>query len=561
MSGIINSLAEGGQTWAHRVRMLRQVIRIIFMVFLFVFVSTLLFVIFSKHFQLIIALYYHLKAAFFSTFQDKVEINPHLWKQISGTGYGNKSFYLSPNRVLYITHPLVNTLKNELVKSLNISLVTSLTSSMSMALYFLFRGLGSRRKKTLSGSRIVNPSLLTWRLKISNRASKIQIAKLPYVKNTESMHTLITGGTGSGKTNCLHHLISSIRKNKSKAIVVDTTGAFVSKYYREGKDKILNPFDDRGVDWSPWAECKSKYDFEEIAESFIPLSNNDSEEYWRKSARSLFSSLLIKVETRSISELVQRSLYSSLKDLADFVKGTKAAAHIDLSSEKTAGSIRSVASSYLNCLEYLNDSATSFSIKDWIKDEDDSFLFICCKPSQRSSISPLLSTWISVSVRGILDLEPSRSRKVWFILDELPTLNKVKGIETLLTEGRKYGACAVLALQSPSQLDSIYGTNTSRIITGNCATKIVFAEHDPEIAERISRVFGTSEKAEYNEGISYGANEVRDGVTLSYQKKREPTVSPDEIQSLKPNLAFIRLANERKITKCKFPFFLNQTDI
>ena len=192
-------------------------------------------------------------------------------------------------------------------------------------------------------------------------------------------------------------------------------------------------------------------------------------------------------------------------------------------------------------------------IKEWVRKEDDSFLFISCKPSQRASISPLISTWISVAVRGVLDLASSRSRKLWFVLDELPTLNKVKGIETLLTEGRKYGACAVLALQSPSQLESIYGKNVAHTITGNCATKIVFAEHDPEIADRISRIFGVSEVGEYNEGISYGANEVRDGVTLSFQKKKESTVSASDIQSLKPNRAFIRFANVKFITKVKIP--------
>ncbi|MBA3239510.1 MAG: type IV secretion system DNA-binding domain-containing protein [Parachlamydiaceae bacterium] len=46
---------------------------------------------------------------------------------------------------------------------------------------------------------------------------------------------------------------------------------------------------------------------------------------------------------------------------------------------------------------------------------------------------------------------------MWFIIDELPSLQKVKNIEVLLTEGRKYGGCSILSLQSPSQLESIYG--------------------------------------------------------------------------------------------------------
>jgi len=130
-------------------------------------------------------------------------------------------------------------------------------------------------------------------------------------------------------------------------------------------------------------------------------------------------------------------------------------------------------------------------------------------------------------------------------------------LETLLTEGRKYGACSLLALQSPSQLDSIYGRDISHIISGNCATKIVFAEYDPEIAEKISKIFGVSETGEYQEGISYGAHEMRDGVNLSYNKKNHATVSATDIQSLSPNQSFIRLSGKYPIVKKRLKIFKN----
>ncbi len=552
MASLINSLAEGGQTWAHRVRMLRQVLKIVFFTSLFVFSLTLFLNVFWGNTDQISSLYYHLKAHLFSIFGKKMSVNPQFWKQVSGVSYGGKEVSISIQRVLQTTTPLVNQLYTKFLESIILGIKVSLASFLSFVVYFFFRGLNSKGKKHISGSRTTSSFFLRLRLFILRRASKVKIGSLPYVKNSETLHTLITGGTGSGKTNCLHHILSSIQKNGSKTVIVDTTGSFVSRYYREKKDVILNPFDERGVDWSPWAECLNKFEYEEMAESFIPISNNDNEGYWRAAAQCLFSSLLQKLDrSKKITDLVKWSLYSPLRGLSEFVEGTKAASHIDINSEKTAGSIRSVASSYLGCLEYLDDCKNPFSIKKWIKEESDSRLFICCKPSQRSSIAPLISSWISIAVRGVMDLETSRNRRIWFVLDELPTLNKVKGLETLLTEGRKYGACAILALQSPAQLEEIYGRNISQIIAGNCATKIVFSENDPQVAERISRIFGTCEVGEYNEGISYGAHEMRDGVNLSFQKKKEATVSANEIQSLENNRAFVRLSGKYPIAKIK----------
>ena len=54
---------------------------------------------------------------------------------------------------------------------------------------------------------------------------------------------------------------------------------------------------------------------------------------------------------------------------------------------------------------------------------------------------------------------------------------------------------------------------------GNCATRIVFAEQSSEIAYQISRTFGEKETKEYQEAISYGAHEMRDGVNISLQRK------------------------------------------
>jgi type IV secretory pathway TraG/TraD family ATPase VirD4 len=234
------------------------------------------------------------------------------------------------------------------------------------------------------------------------------------------------------------------------------------------------------------------------------------------------------------------------------MQGTKAASHMDISSEKTASSIRSVASTFLECLECLEDTENPFSIRDWIANPNqDSWLFLHCTPSQRSSVRPLLSAWISSAIKGLQALKPDLNRRIWFIIDELPSLQKVKDVEVLLTEGRKYGGCAVLSLQSPSQLESIYGRDVTKTIIGNTLTKIIFAEQDPEIAERISKSFGDCEIKEFHEGISYGAHEARDGVNLSTHMKHAPIVPSSKILSLPKNTDFLKLPGNYPVVKIR----------
>lgn len=553
MLKVLNTVSEGGQTWAHRMRMLRQVAKIIISLSLLLSFLGILFQLFFHNYSLLISSWYFIKAEilYFTGFQ-KISVDTTSWYHLTGQKYGGKDIVLSIGRVLNATTPKVNLILTKGMNSLNFGIKIFMISSLSLFSYFLFRGSQTKKRKHIAGKKIIHDKVLTIWLKLTGRASEIKIDTLPLVKGTETTHVLVTGGTGSGKTNCLHHLLKNIRKSKAKAIVVDTTGGFIERYYREGKDIIMNPLDNRGVEWSPWSECHTKFDYEDLSESLIPISHHENEAYWRTAARALLSAVMQKLEmTKRTSDLVKWILYESLPNLCDFVEGTKAASHFDKASEKTSSSVRSVASSFTDCLEHLQDSEDPFSIRKWVGEEDDSWLFLSCKPSERTSIAPLLSTWMSTAVKGVLELKPSRTRRLWFVLDELPTLNKVKRLETLLTEGRKYGACAMIALQSPSQLVEIYGREASKVITGNCATKIVFAEYDAETAERISRVFGEKETGEFQEGISYGANDIRDGVNLSYQKKRERTVTATDIQELIPNQAYIKLPGRLPITRLK----------
>lgn len=558
---IVHTITEGGQIWAHRFRMFKQVIKITFsfsfLIGLIAFIVCMLSVPFISY----QGTWYYAKGYLLENYMGKIEVDPQYWEKTVGQRYSGDTISIPTKRVIQASEKHLIALKSSGLEAFKAaSIIANIAAAMAIC-FFLICGRKSKSKQHLSGRKIASAWLLALRLKLTKKASPIHIGSIPLIKGTESQHMLITGGTGTGKTNCLHHILKQIREQKQKAVIIDTTGVFVERYYSKDKDTILSPFHKNTAKWHPWAECKDALDFAEIAEAFIPHTYNEHDNYWRQASRTLFSSILQKFnDSQKSSELVRWILFEPLAKLCGLLQGTKAACHMDISSEKTASSIRSVASTFLECLECLEDTDTPFSIRDWISDNNqDSWLFLHCTPSQRTAVRPLLSTWISSAIKGLLALEPDLNRRIWFIIDELPSMQKVKNIEVLLTEGRKYGGCSILSLQSPSQLESIYGREVTKTIIGNTLTKVIFAEQDPEIAERISKSFGDCETKEFNEGISYGAHEARDGVNLSTQTKSSPIVSPSKILSLPKNTAFIKLPGSYPIVKVHLNIANKQT--
>lgn len=553
---LLKTVTEGGQIWAHRVRMTKQVLRVAFFASNLVALAYFSYLMSQVPFFYYNVAWYYAKAHFANNLEEKILVDGSFLGQLENKRYSKVEMPVKASWIDRSCRTHFPVLLEKALVNLKKSFVVSIFFFCGFFAFFGIRGIRARKKEHISGQTTASPMAIGMRLRLTRKASKIKIGNLPLIKGTETRHILVSGGTGSGKTNCFHRILPEIRKQKQRAVVVDSTGEFVAKYYREGKDVLLNPFDQRSPQWHPWCECHDSFDFKALVQSFIPSTFQEDESFWRKAAQEVFNALLqIKAQEKRISSLTRLLFHSPLHILYDALKETKAGPFLDPSSEKTAGSVRAVAASYLECLELFPDTDTPFSIRDWVCNrKDDSWLFLTCTMSQRASMLPLLSGWFSIAMRSLLLMPPDHNRRLWFIADELPSLNRLKDLETCLTESRKYGGCALLAIQSPSQIEMIYGRDLARIIIGNCATRIAFTERDPEIAERISKSFGNKEIRELQEGISYGAHEMRDGVNLSMQKRVSPVVTPTDIQSLNTNEAYIRLPGNFPVIKMKLKY-------
>jgi len=416
--------------------------------------------------------------------------------------------------------------------------------------YFTRTGKGLGSNEYLRGARfgtIRQVKRALWR----QTKGPLVIGNVPVPEAYEPEHILLCGAPGTGKTNLIVGMLDGIRKSGRRAIVYDTAGTFVEKFYRQGTDMLLNPLDQRAARWSPWVDVPRDYHYDQIAESTIPDKHGDP--FWAKAARGTLVAVMRKLARQKhtyVSVLLDRLLRSKLKDLAAFVTGTDAAAFISTEGERTSAGIQAELASVMRSFGYLDDTEDGFSIRDWVeKGADGSWLFITVKADQLPSLRPLITVWLDIAISAIMSLTPDRDRRLYCVIDELPTLHKLPSLSDFLARARKYGGCGILGFQSYPQLKATYGKDDAAAITGYCSTWVALRANDTDTAEHVSINLGQVVQVEANEGMSYGVNDMRDGVNLSRMQVTRPLVMSTEVTNLPNLVGFLRFGRNLPVVR------------
>ncbi len=433
-----------------------------------------------------------------------------------------------------------------------------------------FKGRSQNKDRHLRGMKLVKPQqlkkMVIWHNFRYLLFKPYQIGKFPYPKGTESQHTIITGASGTGKTQVILELLAQIRARGDKAIIYDKMGSYVRKFYDPNKDVILNPFDARSKYWDFFGEGKARNqkgltrtDFDMMAASLIPENPRAADPFWTKAAKTVLTEAafaLSKMGDCNNKKLCDFLLKSSPKQFAKFLARTDASAVIDEKADKTSASIRSVLSTYVNPLKFItNDDQPSFSIRDWVKNQNqDSFLFLSSIADKHESLKPLLSLWLDLGLNALLSTDQNKSQRIWFIIDELPSLQKLPALTYGLAESRQFGGSFVISMQLMAQLKEIYGRDGAESISGLCRTRLTFSTPDEENARWCSENLGRKEMMVFKENISFGANDFRDGVNLAHNKETENIVIASEIMTLKDLEFYIKLSNGFPIAKSKIDY-------
>jgi type IV conjugative transfer system coupling protein TraD len=570
----MKNLVRGGQTSVHSLRMTMQLFLTIWKILLFATIFINIFNLLKKYdlfsFKELLILQFS-RVLVFCGFEN---YNIHFVGRYKNIYHLQAKIVSANSNLILLEKNILQTIGNGFINSFLIGILLIII----LVILFTIKGKKLTTEKFIRGGEIVSSNQLKKIIKRFNffqnlrsfklnflSSKKYSIASIPFPNDGEFLHTIILGSTGTGKTNAILDLLDQIRKNGDRAIIYDKMGSYTANYYQPQKDIILNPLDQRSKAWSFYNEIRRESDYDYIASALIPEKKDSSGPFWTDSARRVFSVFAQKLknqlkENPSNKNFLQLLLKSNFKILADFLSSTSATSLINVESEKTSLSILAILSAYLSSLKYLKDdnSHENFSIRNWIElENNDSFLFISSRSDQHDSLQPLISTWIDIAVKALLSLDQNNyaktdKRRVWIILDEIGSLQQMPSLLDGLAQSRQFGGAFILSLHSISQLKSIYGKDKTDTITSLCRNKLFFAGADDETAEYCSQNLGHQEIEEVKEGISYGANEIRDGVSLNNYKSHKRIIISSQIMYMKSLQAYLKFAGNFPISKIDF---------
>jgi type IV conjugative transfer system coupling protein TraD len=457
-----------------------------------------------------------------------------------------------------------------------IALFAGLTLFILATRYFKAQGEKKSEDKHIRGYQLVDPKTMSNDLKKrakekkkrgngNGKLSDFVIDNIALFKQDfEVQHLGIKGTTGAGKSVAIRKLLRWIRKRGDKAIIYDKGCTFVGKFYDPSQDIILNPFDARCADWDIWCDAIDAPDFDNMANALIP-QHGEGDPFWVDSARTIFASTGYRMRNdkngeRTTERLLNLMLTSELEEIGSYLKGTEAASLVSDKIQKTAISIKSVLATYIKSLRFLDGlnrvdkdgqpARQKFSITNWIQDENQrGFLFLSSAARQHASLRPLISSWLAIASNAILGLEENPDRRIWVIMDEMPSLHKLPELGEIISEVRKFGGCYVIGLQSYAQLTKTYGKNAAEVIHDLLNTRFYFRSPSNAMAEISSKDLGEQEIELSKENISYGANELRDGVSLGHETRTQRIVIPSELQALDDLECYLRVPGSSYITK------------
>jgi len=205
----------------------------------------------------------------------------------------------------------------------------------------------------------------------------------------------------------------------------------------------------------------------------------------------------------------------------------------------------------------------TFSTAEWYT-ERKRWVFLTSESAYREKVFPLHSVWLDLFILRMMGYcEDRQAKPVWFMLDELASLNKLPQLHTAVTENRKYGNPVVLGFQGRSQMEKRYGQDAEAMLS-QPATKVFFKTSEPRAAKWISEAIGEIEVERLKESRSVGL--LRSKKSYAMEIATKPLVMASEIAGLDSHRAYIkqqnrvvpvrfRLAKKRK----KQPEFIERT--
>jgi hypothetical protein len=366
-------------------------------------------------------------------------------------------------------------------------------------------------------------------------------------KSAEAKHIQIMGDTGTGKSTLIKQLLQQVADRGEIAIVYDPAGEFTESFYKESrKDLILNPLDARTPYWTPSSELRNPAEARTIAASMYQPREDKRGEFFTDTPQKIFAHLL-KYKP-SPEELV--AWMSDEDEIDRRLEGTELAnfAPKDAPQQRSGvlGSLGLVADSLRLLPTHEEAKNREWSATEWAEKRE-GWIFLTSTEAEQEALRPLHSLWIDLLVLRLLTKPKPRQKKVWLVIDELASLQRLPQFHTALTKGRKSDNPIVFGYQGKAQLETIYG-HLAEVMLSQPTTKFILRTAEPNAAKWAAEMIGEVEIERVRETVADGK---RQGKSFTLDRQIEPLVMKSEVEGLPDLHTFVKINNY--VSRFSFP--------
>ena len=334
-----------------------------------------------------------------------------------------------------------------------------------------------------------------------------------------SRHVLFLGGIGTGKTNAMLQLVSTLRREAGPDdvfVIFDTKGDFLADFYRPG-DAVLASEPAAvpgGVTWNLFRDLLSqdpagpRDEIYEIASTVFSeeMSRASNNYFFAAAARDVFAAvaecLLPGSTGSSHSGSSNKELRENLeKPAGDILEMLLAQPELAGTARYLEGG-RSSETVLAFLQQTLNKSfsgvfrtAGEFSVRQFVRAKRARALFIEYDIAQGSRLSPIYRILIDLAIKEALGLGRQRAPgNVFFVLDEFALLPGLSHIGEGVNFGRGLGLKFLAGTQNVNQVLHAYPGGTGESILSGFGTVFAFRLMDGVSRQLVRDRFGANRK-------------------------------------------------------------------
>lgn len=331
------------------------------------------------------------------------------------------------------------------------------------------------------------------------------------IKNSdEDGHTLIIGGSGSGKSSCL--IIPTLLVSKGiGSFCIDIKGelSYKASEYTDKDTVIFNPLDRFGYGYDVFyalnenSTCQEVFEVcQNVVNSLIALSASEQNPFWKTSARNLLLGLMINYYRKGVvnfidivDEILSRQIKEQVEDIIN--EGNISSNEYklliqfkDLADDTLSG----VVTEMINNINFFAvDNDIRYSLRDNPKMmnprmiEEQKHIFVVVQEYKLTAYSQVLHLIINQTLSE-LEKRPEDSENVMLIVDELARIVSESKIERLLDAARTLRSRKVnliLVTQSVDSLMVSYSEKEIQDLVSNCSYKVILDASNPETEKMI----------------------------------------------------------------------------